>query len=188
MTAWITGKLVSKGVNFGPRLIGGSSMSAKITGSVLEYLKVRTVTDNNCILYIGSKNTKGYSVVGPNTLMKFYKTPFLHRMVYMYHNGPIPQGLVVMHSCDNRACVNIEHLSVGTHLSNNQDMMNKGRNNQLKGEENPNSKLDYEKIEFIRRTRKIFSATLIAEVFNVHQSTIAYVRQGKNWKHTKGDK
>ena len=50
-----------------------------------------------------------------------------HRLAYEMFVGPIPDGMVVMHKCDVRACVNPDHLEVGTYADNNQDMWEKGR-------------------------------------------------------------
>lgn len=50
-----------------------------------------------------------------------------HRVSYYVSKGEIPDGLCIMHSCDNKACVNPEHLSVGTNRENMQDMIRKGK-------------------------------------------------------------
>lgn len=51
----------------------------------------------------------------------------LHRFVYSYYKGPIPEGLIVMHSCDNKRCIEEGHLIAGTHKQNSKDMSKKGR-------------------------------------------------------------
>lgn len=50
-----------------------------------------------------------------------------HRLVWMQDNGPIPDGMVIMHTCDNRLCVNVEHLRLGTQQDNMVDKVVKGR-------------------------------------------------------------
>lgn len=64
-----------------------------------------------------------------------------HRVSYELHKGPIPDGMSVMHRCDNPLCVNPDHLQIGTHLDNMQDMFSKGRRLPASGERNGRAKL-----------------------------------------------
>ena len=73
-----------------------------------------------------------------------------HRASWTIHNGPIPAGLLVLHKCDNKGCVNPEHLFVGTQRDNVLDMFKKRRHKILKGSLNPNAKLDESKVIQIR--------------------------------------
>lgn len=73
-----------------------------------------------------------------------------HRASWTIHNGPIPAGLLVLHKCDNKSCVNPEHLFVGTQRDNVLDMFKKRRHKILKGSLNPNAKLDESKVIQIR--------------------------------------
>ena len=77
-----------------------------------------------------------------------------HRLSYIATNGPIPNGLLVMHTCDNRGCVNPKHLRIGTAKDNNRDRDEKGRHIALNGEKHGMSKLTYEAVEKIRNMRK----------------------------------
>jgi hypothetical protein len=66
------------------------------------------------------------------------KEQLVHRWSYQYFKGPIPQGLVVCHSCDNPHCVNPNHLFIGTQKDNIQDCIKKGRRFKKKiGSEDP---------------------------------------------------
>lgn len=66
---------------------------------------------------------KGYGVIGEGDK----KVHLTHRLSWVYHNGEIPDGLCVLHHCDNPRCVNPKHLFLGTRADNNKDMLNKGR-------------------------------------------------------------
>ena len=55
------------------------------------------------------------------------KTEYAHRVAYLVFKGEIPSGLEVMHSCDNPKCINPDHLKLGTHQENMNDMKSKGR-------------------------------------------------------------
>jgi hypothetical protein len=115
-----------------------------------------------------------------------------HRLSYMIHRGDIPEGVNVLHSCDNPPCVNPEHLFLGTQLDNVKDMHEKGRdNNQRKGPrrtlllhgvENYLRKLTEADVVEIR-TRKGLGQTAasMASDYLVSKSTIERVLNGKCW-------
>ncbi len=80
------------------------------------------VIDGACWRWTGEKRTGGYGYIEVAG-----KAMRVHRVAYEVLVGPIPKGLVVMHSCDQRDCINPAHLSLGTIADNNRDMRRKGR-------------------------------------------------------------
>lgn len=106
-----------------------------------------------------------------------------HRFAYELEHGPIPEGLVVMHSCDNPACVNPAHLSVGTHKDNSQDMIRKGRHKRIapKGTDNGKAKLDADMVRFIRQTKETNAE--LSRRLGLSPNTIRGVRIGRTWSH-----
>ncbi len=79
---------------------------------------------NGCWVWIGALDTLGY---GHLTIKR--KLRLAHRVSWELANGSIPDGLHVLHHCDNPPCVNPSHLFLGTHLDNMRDMIAKGRSN-----------------------------------------------------------
>jgi hypothetical protein len=73
-----------------------------------------------------------------------------HRASWIVHNGPIPTGLFVCHTCDNRRCVRPDHLFLGTHLDNMRDKVAKGRHVTSRGEQHGNAKITDEQVRQIR--------------------------------------
>ena len=100
----------------------------------------------------------------------------------MHNNITLTDKDVICHRCDNRNCVNPNHLFVGTHQDNSDDMVNKNRS--CKGEKNGLSKLKKHEIEKIKERLSLNNENLssIAKDFNVTKQNIWQIKQGKTWK------
>jgi hypothetical protein len=134
---------------------------------------------DNCWFWKGFKYQDGYG--GFKYEGKHIKA---HRYSYLLHFGNLPSNLLVRHSCDNKLCVNPNHLSLGSHIDNMKDMTD--RNRQSKGSEQHLSKLTEEQVLEIKNYLKNFYRgiyTHLGKKYNVTPNTIFYIAKGKTWKH-----
>ena len=88
-----------------------------------------------CLEWTGPISKRGYGQTKWN-----YKFYLVHRLVWILVKGPIPKGLYVCHHCDNRKCLEITHLFIGTASDNRKDCIKKGRANVRSGKRHPNYK------------------------------------------------
>lgn len=100
------------------------------------------------------------------------------RVVWEHAYGKIPNGICVLHSCDNRKCINLRHLFLGTHVDNMKDMVLKGRAHRAIGEKSGNCKLTSDQVADIRDDSR--KQIVIAIDYGVSKSLISMI---KNRKH-----
>lgn len=144
----------------------------------------------HCWIWIASRMSTGYGAFNyPNGNSP---TQLSHRVAWQLSNGPIPNRLFVLHRCDNRKCVNPEHLFLGTNTDNVRDMIAKNRSPNLvknlgpvrRGSSQPNSKLIESQIIEIRRLGTDgFSCQKIAEQFGVTHGAIRLIIKRERWSH-----
>jgi DNA-binding CsgD family transcriptional regulator len=123
----------------------------------------RVHKNRGCWIWSGSRNRRGYGTINYDG----NRPALTHRVAWELTNGPIPEGMHVLHRCDNPACVRIDHLFLGTDLDNVRDMDRKGRR------VNANQRLSPEQVDEIRQMLGVASQRSIAEKFGVDQSTIS---------------
>lgn len=120
----------------------------------------------NCLEWMGKTN-QGYGYI-----YIFKKTWAIHRISYEIENGCIPDGLYVLHTCNNKKCFNPRHLYAGTAKENTEDLLNsdyyddvreKISEERKKGEEYRNSQLP---------SQEFYSVEDLAKIFDVHPYTI----------------
>lgn len=107
------------------------------------------------------------------------KSWYAHRFAWTQAHGPIPDGLDVCHRCDNRRCINVDHLYLGTRLDNMLDAKQKGRT--AKGFALPQTKLSEQDVaEIVRRAKQGERYSSIAESFNVCRQRVGQlaIQQG----------
>lgn len=110
-----------------------------------------------------------------------------HRVSYALTHGEIPSKMHVCHRCDNRACVNPDHLFLGTPKDNTADMWSKGRQHSYtamqRGVDRHNAKLTPEVVKDIRLRRRFETLSDIAEDYGVSMSVVSNAARRKTWKH-----
>lgn len=143
---------------------------------------------SGCWLWLGTeRGSNGYG-----SLKVDGKLIAAHRYSYQRHVSEIPAGLLVLHRCDNPACVNPNHLFLGTDQDNSDDKVKKQRQargaalvkaqakNKARGEANGNSRLTSAQVEEIRAMP--LPQRAMAKKFGVSQAIISKIKRKEAWK------
>ena len=145
---------------------------------------------DGCWLWTGGTHPFGYGQLN-NWKCRYPGGPILlaHRLSYEWAYGPIPDGVCVLHHCDNPACVRPDHLFLGTKQDNSQDMAHKNRvrGGGPYGENNHKARLTDDQVREIRalyqKGSREFGSTALARRYGVSQGAIWQILVGNNWKH-----
>lgn len=144
-----------------------------------KFLSIGWRETSGCWIWSGRKFRLGYgSIYWDGRLLS------THRVSYLLNVGDIPEGIHVLHSCDNPPCVNPLHLRLGTHAENMRDKAERGRNAEMKGERNPASKITQDVADSIRSTWHqggVKSKAQLARDFGVSEGIVHNVLSGRHW-------
>jgi hypothetical protein len=137
---------------------------------------------DSCWNWLGGTNKQGYGKISYGGY-KNEKSLAAHRVSYQLANGEIPEGMFVLHSCDNPRCVNPEHLFVGTRQDNVDDRERKGRNKIMRGDRVGTSVLTNEQVAAIKRS--LLDGESIKDRsarYSVHRRTISGIKNEEIWQ------
>lgn len=160
---------------------GRSFSEQKRIESLKKRLIANCIEKNGCLLWQGCVNDKGYGFIRHN-----HKSIGTHRAMWFVTNGEWSKKLI-LHKCDVRNCININHLFEGTAQDNTDDMMKKGRYHQYNlpvGSQKPGTKIDEaQALEIKKLLAKKITAIEIAKRLNTTIHIVYDIKRNRTWKH-----
>lgn len=158
--------------------MAGLETTEGLKDKLLAYSKPDPAT--GCWLWTEYTNQDGYGRI------KYQGRKYqAHRLSYHAFVGAIPENLCVLHNCHTPACINPDHLRVGTHQDNMADRHQAGRTYRPVGENNGRAKLTWEQVRAMRHMHtKGVPPRLLVKLFGVSRSAIAFIVRGETWKQS----
>lgn len=134
--------------------------------------------DNGCWLWLDKLRKDGYGHIKING-----KMILAHRFSWYIFNNNIPTTKYCLHRCDNRACVNPDHLFLGTQEDNMADMTNKGRSPSNEGDANPHSKIsERDALDILRLySRGECAARVLSDKYHISETQVYLIYTGVSW-------
>ena len=149
---------------------GGGTMEERI------WMHLRDAGPSGCLVWTGQLDHSGYGAIANSR-----RSGKVHRLMLALCIGrELSSGEMAIHSCDNRACCNPDHLRVGSAADNAADMANRGRS--LRGERSTSARLTAADVLAIRAASGVSYAEL-ARTYGVDDSTVAAAAKRRTWKH-----
>ena len=131
-----------------------------------------------CWIWIGSKNNMGYGLIWVAEDQRNWPA---HRVSWKLRHGRLARRICVLHRCDTPACVNPDHLFLGTKGDNSQDAATKGR--MMHGERHAQARLTWAQVEAIRAeyVKGVFGFKKLGQKYGVSPSLVTLIVQRKIW-------
>lgn len=135
--------------------------------------------ESGCHEWMRARNTEGYGYMTVQSMQLRAS-----RLAWMIASGPIPEGMWILHRCDNPPCVNPEHLFLGGPKANTQDMLSKGRRPSRKGDLSPTRILSGAQVVEMRSLwYDGVRQCDLARRYSVSPACVRLITKGKRWQH-----
>lgn len=134
---------------------------------------------SGCVEWVGGISPSGYGRIS-YVYSDVYKVSRAHMLSWVFYNGDYDRNLHICHKCNNRKCVNLDHLYLGTQKDNMDDMKRSG--NALNGEKNHKSVLTLKEVQLFKPLLASgLSTTTVGRMFGYSKHTMHNLKVGRSW-------